>query len=547
MATATREVTPLQDTSRSMVALLLSLSPAYFLLSARSKLGIDNLHVGLIQVVLLLVLRSLLDVVPRFGSSPKFQARQQPVVSSDRLETSHADAEQLTIEEKAAAIPVVNRKAIRSRRTKLKPLPAAPPAPFSAERVDENIANFLSTVEPSFLAHLPNVRPTTQIPPVSLSAWNNLYEEDLITVVQHPTVKTLYGIGAQFPDVPIRKLYETLIDLGSRSTWDTMTTGAEEVERFEVEGRKASVAHMKMKGMAMVKAKDLVLLSSPGRLPTAADAPPSPATDPGPVADKLRIYCASTSVDHPRVPPTPTFNRMELTVSGFMIEEVGEGSRIVQITDLSGLGSWIPNAVFRTVTQTMLPKSLVRLGEAARGTTKTADLWPPPLLGSTSTSGDESQAGGSDESESDWSGEEESSGAEGDASSTPATTVRSTSTSIDSDVALSPSASRDVYALLTQLRSVTSRLTALETLVTRAASPSTTAPGEGSSLSSTPRRSSRPWYSFGLGKGEEGGPPAGADLMTLSASKLSLFMTIGSAAGAAVALAAVSAWGRRRM
>jgi hypothetical protein len=58
----------------------------------------------------------------------------------------------------------------------------------------------------------------------------------------------------------------------------------------------------------------------------------------GPLADKLRIYCASTSVEHERAPVTAAFNRMELSVSGFLIEEEGEGSRIVQITDLSGLG-----------------------------------------------------------------------------------------------------------------------------------------------------------------------------------------------------------------
>jgi hypothetical protein len=86
--------------------------------------------------------------------------------------------------------------------------------------------------------------------------------------------------------------------------------------------------------MPLVKAKDLVLLSIPGRLPTASDE----ITTTGPVAEKLRIYCASTSVEHEKAPITPAFNRMELTVSGFLIEEEGEGSRIVQITDLSGLG-----------------------------------------------------------------------------------------------------------------------------------------------------------------------------------------------------------------
>ncbi|GAA5887756.1 hypothetical protein JCM16303_005069 [Sporobolomyces ruberrimus] len=523
MSTATREVSPLQDTSKSVVALLLSLSPAYFLLGARSKLGIDNLHVGLIQVVLLLVLRSLLDVLPSFRAEPSpaptytssAVARQAPTTTKEEVVTT------TSIED----VPVVNRKAIRSRRTKLKPLPNSPPPPFPIEKLDENVANFLSTVEPSFLSHLPNGVPSTKIPPASLSTWTTLYDEDSINVLQHPKIKTLYGIGAHFPDVPIRKLYEVLVDISSRSSWDTMTSGADEVERFEAGGVKANISHMKMKGMPLVKAKDLVLLSIPGRLPMKEDS----IETTGPLADKLRIYCASTSVEHERAPVTAAFNRMELSVSGFLIEEEGEGSRIVQITDLSGLGSWVPNAVFKTVTQTMLPKSLVKLGETARGPTKEADSWPPPLLGSVSVP-DPPQAEDDSGSESEF----ESEGGE-DEESTPATTPPSSGST-----AVTPSASRDVYALLTQLRSLTSRLTALESIVTKGGVSSSSA---GSGPSGVPIN--RPWYSFSSSKKSEVTP--GADLMTLSASKLSLLMTVGSAAGAALALGAVSAWSRRRM
>ncbi|GAA6023966.1 hypothetical protein JCM11491_003218 [Sporobolomyces phaffii] len=527
MSTATREVSPLQDTSKSVVALLLSLSPAYFLLGARSKLGIDNLHVGLIQVVLLLVLRSLLDVLPSFD-------RQTPAPAT-------APATPVSVEPSPGeAIPVVDRRAIRSRRTKLRllPPPARPP-PFPVEKLHETVANFVSTVEPSFLPHLAEVevegarppQPTTTIPPASLSTWTRVYDDAAsgITVLQHPAVKTLYGIGAEFPDVPLRKLYEVLVDLGSRATWDTMTTAADEVERFELAGVRANVSHMKMKGMPLVKAKDLVLLSVPGRLPTAED---EGASARGPVADKLRIYCASTSVEHARAPVSPAFNRMELTVSGFLIEEEGQGSRIVQITDLSGLGSWVPNAVFKTVTQTMLPKSLVKLGETARGPTKEADSWPPPLLGSVSVTPvpaepdrfDDDDGSGSDSERSDYEEEEEGEGEANDAAA----------------VSIPASASRDVYALLSQLRALTSRLSALESIVTQG----------GGGVEGVPMN--RPWYSFGRSSSSSSSSRSspdgrtGADLMTLSASKLSLLMTVGSAAGAAVALAAVSAWGRRR-
>lgn len=185
----------------------------------------------------------------------------------------------------------------------------------------------------------------------------------------------------------------------------------------------------------------------------------------------------------------------------------------------------------------MLPKSLVKLGETARGPTKEAESWPPPILGTRSISEEGAQVGvedsqpESDPSEEDESDEDDDDDVDG--SSTPPTTPPSSES-----VKLSPSASRDIYALLSQLRSLTSRLTALESLVTKGA------------VSPSGVPVNRPWYSFSSSSSKDktqAGAPGGADLMTLSASKLSLFMTIGSAAGAAVALAAVSAWGRRRM
>lgn len=72
----------------------------------------------------------------------------------------------------------------------------------------------------------------------------------------------------------------------------------------------------------------MVLLSIASRLP------PLDSTQ-----SSLRIFCATTSFDHPSAPLRSDFNRMELGVSGFLIEEDGNGgSKIVQVTDLSGLG-----------------------------------------------------------------------------------------------------------------------------------------------------------------------------------------------------------------
>ncbi|GAA5965289.1 hypothetical protein JCM21900_005695 [Sporobolomyces salmonicolor] len=547
MATTTREIAPLQDTSRSIIALLLSLPTAHFLLSSRSRLGIDNLHVGLLQVVLLLVLRSLLDVVPNPFKRKSIRAATASTAAPPAIEIVVAAPPQSAT---AAAPTVLRQRHSRPRRSKrTAALPSSPPSLFPAAKLDSTVADFLSATEPAFLAHLPNAQPTTSIPPLSLSSWTNVYSQDAISVLQHPSVKTLYGISAIFPDVPLRKLYETLVDIGTRSTWDSMTQGADEVERFEVQGRRGNVSHMRMKGMPMVKAKDLVLLSVAGRLPMASDHP-APAL---PVADKLRIYCATTSVEHPKVPPTSAFNRMEVSISGFMIEEEGEGgSRIVQITDLSGLGAWIPSAVFRTVTQTMLPKSLVKLGAAAAASTKETDYWPPPLLGHTQTTPSSSTSPVSPSSE-DESGSEDDLSALGDenedATSTPSSPF---SAGAPPPAPLSPSASRDLHALVAQLRSLTSRLSALESLVTPSAASPSPSPSSSSSRSSSSSSSSataRPWYSFDWSE-KPAGPPAaadaGAETMTASAGRLSALATIGSAAGAAIAVAAVTAWSRRR-
>lgn len=304
---------------------------------------------------------------------------------------------------------------------------------------------------------------------------------------------------------------------------------------------------MQMKGMAMIKAKDLVLLSVAGKLPTPEDD----MEDGQPTAEKLRIFAASTSVDHPKVPPTPQYNRMTLSISGFFIEEVGKGSKIVQITDLSGLGcafpslfsvqlqadharlaAWVPNSVLRTITQTMLPKSLAKLGAAAADVTEFTSEFPPPTLGkkapSTANGHANGEAGGEEEEEDEEESDYEDESDDEDSSASDATR-------------LSPSASRDLHSLLSQLRSLTSRLAVLETLVS---SPS--APASSSGVAATPTRR---WYSpfssssgSGAGKGY-GGP---SDMVTMSPGKLSALATLGSAAGAAIAVAAVTAVARRR-
>ncbi|GAA5896898.1 hypothetical protein JCM8208_007120 [Rhodotorula glutinis] len=551
MATST-QVAQLQDTQKSVLSLLLSLSPLYFLVTARSKLGLDGLHVGLLQVLLLLVLRAGLDLIPSGlkrksapAPSPAPASAPAPVVVVEA--PSSAPVEAVERAQKGGHAEGKVKQRTKRRRIKAAPAPAAPP-PFPADKLDETVANFLHITAPAFLSHI-SATPTTSIPSAPLSEWKSTFQGDNVEVLQHPKLASLFGICATFPDVPIRQLFQVLQDVGSRAAWDSMSEGAGEIERFEVEGRKGNCLHMRMKGMAMVKAKDLVLLSVASKLPTAADEPA-----PGkPVADKVQIFAATTSVDHERVPATPAYNRMQLSVSGFLIEEVGAGgSKIVQITDLSGLGSWIPGAVLRTITQTMLPKSLIKLGVTAAATTNLTADFPPPTLGvyapsaTADTAADADSASDDDDASSGYDSDSDASSTSSGVRTGPTSSsdlVPSTAAGSSSSALSAPASARDVNFLLVQLRSITSRLAALETLV---ASPNTSSSG-------------RPWYTLGLGSGSRGsgssqrkitgGAGAGGgetSTALLGPGTLGALATLGSAAAAAVAVAAVAAWGKRR-
>ena len=58
---------------------------------------------------------------------------------------------------------------------------------------------------------------------------------------------------------------------------------------------------------------------------------------------------------------------MQLTTSGFIAEEDSQGgTRVTQLTDLSALGSWVPGKIIKMVTESMIPKSLVKIGEVAK-------------------------------------------------------------------------------------------------------------------------------------------------------------------------------------
>jgi hypothetical protein len=271
------------------------------------RLGLDALHIGLVQVIFLLILQYVLDPTLFFRSA---------AVPAAAVPTP------------VAAVAATATKKTSKRKGK-KAAVVAPPSLFPPALLDTTLTNFLSITEPSYTSLLPpSTSPSTLKLPESaaLSTWKSLYETATLQVLQHPTTKTLYAICAKFEDVPIRKLFETLCTVEKRIEWDGMCSGVEAIEAVEVGGRKGSVAWLGMKGVAVIKAKvsrrgldefdkilelivnrtqDMVLLSVVGMLPPAAGAP---AEKPGP----LRLFCGTTSFLHPKYPVRSDYNRYAL-------------------------------------------------------------------------------------------------------------------------------------------------------------------------------------------------------------------------------------------
>lgn len=180
----------------------------------------------------------------------------------------------------------------------------------------------------------------------------------------------------------------------------------------------------------------------------------------------------------------------------------------------------------RTVTQTMIPKSLVKLGRTAAAfdiatSSKYAlegDEWLPPVLGSSDdTIVDVPKAVAEEEVDEEDSEEEDGDDEEDDE---------------EDEVITSGSLSKDLTSLLTQLRSLTSRLTQLES--TSSASSSSV---PGTSLSTNGNKS-KSWYSSVSNS-------TGLDQLTVRDA--SIYLTaIGGAVGAATAVSLLAAWGRRK-
>ncbi|KAK4705531.1 hypothetical protein P7C70_g672, partial [Phenoliferia sp. Uapishka_3] len=386
-----------------------------------AKLGLDSLHVGLLQLLLLLIFRIVFTFNPR-----RALRSAAPLASTSARESTGASPTPL----RDSAPP-----ATKSHEGPKTPLinPLYPPA-----LLDTITYNFLSITEPSLTSHLPPP-PSSSTPqpnPASLSTWTLIYETQNLEVLAHSSTKALYSIQAVFPEVSPKALFATLVDMEKRKEWDSMSSGVEVLEEFEVGGRKGMTVWLGMKGMALIKPKDMCLISLVGRLPPNK-------------SDTLRLYSATASFDHPDAPPKPEYTRMNIKISGFIVEEWGEGSKLSQITDLSGLGSWVPNSVLKIVTQTLIPKSLLKLGRCAASYDLSkspyageGDDWLPPLLGSMEDVPPRVRSTPKEVSASD-------SGADSD-------------DSINDDRKISPAATKDIHTLVGEIRILSSRLKLLE-------------------------------------------------------------------------------------
>ncbi|GAA93489.1 uncharacterized protein L969DRAFT_89262 [Mixia osmundae IAM 14324] len=432
--------------SRTAFALVSSVAPLYFLITLKQRLSLDNLHLGLVEVVLLLVLRFVINL------NPVNAVRRAESVAGV---VSQADQDEY---DRSSVVPKARRLKRKPKSRKSAKSKGEHPV-YTDAVIDKCLYSMLAIVDPKPLGELKEPKDDTPAP-IPLDQWALVHDSERTKVMKHPSMPQLYAISSTFPELEVRKLWEVLIDAGNRVTWDGLCEKAETVEELGPRGVKAdgkrqgSIAYLAMKGMFPVKAKDMCLLSIITRLPPTASTVPDSSDKP-----ILRLMCATTSVEHKDRPEQSGYNRMKLAISGFVAEEDGHGgSRLIQITDLSGLGSWVPDKIIQLVTKNIIPKSLAKVGKLAETyepkkerAALQGDDWLPPLLGSWDDPALAKEAQGADAGEIEA---DDSEGEEGE---------EEEEDDDDEELANMPaSEARSLRELVVQLRTVTSRLSSLE-------------------------------------------------------------------------------------
>ncbi|KDN44950.1 hypothetical protein K437DRAFT_256815 [Tilletiaria anomala UBC 951] len=218
-----------------------------------------------------------------------------------------------------------------------------------------------------------------------------------------PTVKSLFSVSSTLVGVSVRQFWALMAHSGNRVLWDgtcehgwTARWLGEELlqeqagkdrarERAAAEALGARVEIYRMGGIFMVaKARDMTLLSVDARLPSSS-AHPSESEQP------LRLLSVSTSIEDPSYPPQKGYNRFQLNIGGFMVEElpplqVPSSSsapssasspspspmmttlpriKVTQVSDLGETAAWVPASIVRMVASTLVPRSLFTIARAA--------------------------------------------------------------------------------------------------------------------------------------------------------------------------------------
>jgi hypothetical protein len=313
----------------------------------KDRLALDGLHITLAQLLLLLLARFWLNwfqptpLEPAETAIPRPAARIAPVIPNEPPSVT------------TKASPSVNVQSTEVEESSEEALNEHPLYPPSL--LDNTLVDFLTLADPD---SLPLITTPDDTPKLQLSAWRDLFQDENVVVRSHPTRSGFYAVTGRFRSFSIRQVWELLISVEMRKTYDSMTQETVQLDRIgPIEysrQQSASVDYVALKSMWPVGAKDLVLLS------VYAQLPPSQTSDGRPLK---RLICASRSIEHPDKPPQSGFSRMNIAISGFLLSEDGEGGCILtQVSDLSSLGNWIPSKIITMVT-TKLSQSRPEVAE----------------------------------------------------------------------------------------------------------------------------------------------------------------------------------------
>lgn len=269
-------------------------------------LQLDSLHLVLLELLLLLLAKIFLFASPPSAIGNRIQAqpahvRIQEINERDEEETDEQPTSKIPADAASAGPKIEEPSSADLQESKLYPRPL----------VDRLLWHFVSFIDPLALPLLPPSAADPAIPACQLKQWNITYTLDALVVRQHPDEPALYASTNYFPTVELRAIYEMLVNLEVRSSWDSLTERAEPLERLPY--ARGGADYLALRSLFPIKAKDLVLLSAYATLPPTRDG-------------RKRLISAARSVEHPTKPPgTPGYARMNIKISGFLLEEHPDG------------------------------------------------------------------------------------------------------------------------------------------------------------------------------------------------------------------------------